>query len=152
MKETILAGDIGGTHCNFALLEENQKREDKNKLTLLSSFYCPSKEVRDFTETFLRVKEHFSEKHPVEITCSCLAVAGPVSEDGQRAKMTKLPWVVDRQKIQNKIKFPLVLINDFQAVGLGIDALAKKDLVQIKPGKELPKRAKAVLGAGTGLG
>jgi glucokinase len=44
------------------------------------------------------------------------------------------------------------LVNDFQAVGYGIDALADDDFLTLQAGEPAPRGPRAILGAGTGLG
>jgi glucokinase len=44
------------------------------------------------------------------------------------------------------------LINDFQAVGYGIDGLGDADVVTLQTGVEQPEGPRVVIGAGTGLG
>src|SRR3989344_5377976 len=81
--------------------------------------------------------------------------AGPVktTAGGQSVKVTNLPWEIHGQELKRRFKFPrLRLINDFQAIGYGIAALSKKDLVVLQKGKAVKRGPRAVIGAGTGLG
>jgi glucokinase len=81
----------------------------------------------------------------------CLGVAGPV-ESGH-VKVTNLPWEVDAGELSLCLDGqPLRLINDFAAVGYGIEALADEDIQVLQAGIPVPRGVRAVLGAGTGLG
>lgn len=82
---------------------------------------------------------------------ACLAVAGPVV--AQRAKLTNLPWLMDAVAIAAEFSIPSVkLINDFEAVALGIEALSAGDLITLQPGKPQAQGVRVALGAGTGMG
>jgi glucokinase len=68
-------------------------------------------------------------------------------------RVTNLSWGLDSQTLTTEFGFPrLRLINDFQAVGYGIEALTHDDLVVLQQGQPEPRGVRAVLGAGTGLG
>jgi glucokinase len=85
----------------------------------------------------------------------CLAVAGPVHQTpaGQSVRVTNLSWGLDSRALTAEFGFPrLRLINDFQAVGYGIETLMHDDLVVLQQGQPEPYGVRAVLGAGTGLG
>ncbi len=85
----------------------------------------------------------------------CFGVAGPIVDvgTGQCARLTNLPWEVDTAVLAHGLGAGNVrLINDFQAVGYGIEALASKDLAVLQEGSEVRWAPRAVIGAGTGLG
>lgn len=85
------------------------------------------------------------------IAAACLAVAGPVS--GRCVKFTNLPWEVDAGELEVHFGIPRVeLINDFEAVGLGIAALRPVDLLTLQSGQPQPQGVRLAVGAGTGLG
>lgn len=89
------------------------------------------------------------------VNAACLGIAGPVQRTaaGQFAKATNLPWEVDSAALAREFDIPRVrLINDFQAIGYGIEALGPQDLVTLQQGKPEPHGPRAVIGAGTGLG
>jgi glucokinase len=139
----VLVADIGGTHTNFAVL---------TKRKLLLSLHYPSKKITNFTQIVLEVLNHLKQKHKITPRKACYAVAGPIALNGLKGEVTKLPWSLDKKNLEQKTKLSTLLINDFQAAALGIDALPKQDLFLIKPGQKLQHKARAVLGAGTGLG
>ena len=85
------------------------------------------------------------------IRSACFGVAGPVS--GGQASLTNLPWRVDADEIGRQCGIAKVaLINDFEAIGYGIEALDPGDIATLQPGKPVARAPCAVLGAGTGLG
>jgi glucokinase len=81
----------------------------------------------------------------------CFGVAGPVVNGG--VKFSNLSWVVDAEDLKRQFTLDKVtLLNDFTAIGYGIQALRAEDLVTLQVGKLAPYGIKAYLGAGTGLG
>lgn len=142
----ILAGDIGGTKTLLQLAEPNNGSFD-----LLYEQRYPSADFLDF----LPVVQQFLASAPAvakaNITGACFGVAGPVS--GRSAVTTNLPWKLDADQLEKLLGIPHVrLINDFQAVGYGIEALNESDLVTLQEGQANPKGTRIVIGAGTGLG
>jgi len=143
----ILAGDIGGTKTLLQIAEcdagrcraVREQRFDSGAHDSLAAI------VRDFLRN----------ERADAVESSCFGVAGPVKEtgSGQHVKVTNLPWEIDSQSLAREFGFPHArLINDFQAVGYGIEALGAHDLVVLQRGETVPRGPRAVIGAGTGLG
>ncbi len=140
----VLAGDLGGTHGRLWLAEVDGGPPRCLRETVYPSADYP--DPADFIEDFLAGET---------VASACLAVAGPVEthDDGQTARITNLPWRLDSRKLAERLGLPrLRLINDFAAVGYGIDALQPKDLVTLQPGQPRPQASRVLIGAGTGLG
>jgi glucokinase len=141
MTSAILVGDLGGTHTRLAIatLQSGQV-----SLAALSRFENRS---TDGLSTLIR---GFLAGAP-RPRLACLAVAGPT--DGRRVSFTNLDWQVDSTALAAEFGFAAVrLINDFLAVGYGLDALGPGDLAVLQAGGTLPQAARVALGAGTGLG
>lgn len=86
---------------------------------------------------------------------ACFGVAGPITQAiaGQIVRVTNLPWEIDSMSLAREVGIERVrLINDFQAIGYGIEALADKDLAVLQDGQPRPDAPRAVIGPGTGLG
>ena len=143
----VLAGDIGGTKTLLQIAEGKagrcravrEQRFDSASYDSLSSI----------------IHEFLKQEKNKKITAVCFGIAGPVKTTarGQSVKVTNLPWEIHSQELKRRFKFPqLRLINDFQAVGYGIEALGAKDLVVLQPGEPVGHGPRAVIGAGTGLG
>lgn len=142
----ILAGDIGGTHTRLRIAEcaANQCRALRNR-------QFASRDYAGFDE----ILRAFLEGAAWPIDSVCLAVAGPVAQAarGQSVRLTNLPWQIEGDALARAFRFPRVrLINDFQAVGYGIEALGEDSLVVLQPGEPVAHAPRAVIGAGTGLG
>ncbi|WP_455208575.1 glucokinase [Kaarinaea lacus] len=141
----ILAGDIGGTKTILQLAQYDQKK-----------FLILGEELFDSGsfDTFNAVLEQFLEQHAADrstIGSACIGVAGPVKH--QQAKVTNLPWHLDASQLAEDFSIPRVaLINDFQAIGFGIEELTDSDVVTLQAGVTVPHGVRAVIGAGTGVG
>lgn len=140
IKKIFLAGDIGGTKTLLRLFEAGggvlaERRFDSASFTSLEQVVAGF--LNDFTAPSL--------------AATCFGVAGPV--EGGRANITNLPWRIDAASIATEFHIPQVrLINDFQAVAYGIEALDNSDLATLQAGSPQKGGVRAVIGAGTGLG
>lgn len=137
----ILAGDVGGTKVLLRLAAVQNGRCE-----VVHEQRFDSADFTDF-EVLLTV---FLQDAPM-LSAACFGVPGPVH--GNVAKLTNLPWFVDGLRISQRFQIPQVLlVNDFAAIGHGIGTLASDDLAVLQAGQPLAGAARAVLGAGTGLG
>jgi glucokinase len=147
-KICFLVGDIGGTNSNFGIVEPHN-----DTFTLLLSLHFKSSEIKNFPDLIADIISYLNDKYSLTITKACLGAAGIISELRDWAKPTNLHFEIDAKKIKEKTGLAtVVLINDFEAVGFGIEKLAKKDLVHLNNGAPRAYANKAILGAGTGLG
>jgi glucokinase len=142
----VLAGDIGGTHTRLRLA----RCEDGGCRTLRDQHFL-SQEYAGLPE----ILREFLKNESQPIDTACLGVAGPVQQSahGQSVQVTHLPWRLESAALARTLKIAQVrLINDFQAIGYGIEALNESDLVVLQPGEPVRHGPRAVIGAGTGLG
>lgn len=142
----VLAGDIGGTKTLLQL-----SRPTLDGLEVLYEKRYVSAEHGDF----LSLAGHFVEeslRHTgARASRACFGIAGPVS--GRKAKTTNLPWSIDADVLESSLGIERVrLINDFQSVGYGVEALQSQDIVTLQHGSEEPHGTRVIIGAGTGLG
>ena len=85
------------------------------------------------------------------IKSACFGVAGPVVN--QRCQTTNLPWLLDAAELKKKLGTTKVkLLNDLEAMALGMLYLPEQDLVELNPNAETQTGNIAVIAAGTGLG
>ncbi len=137
----VLCGDIGGTHCRLAIAEVTGHRVDLERSARYRTAEYPD------LETTLAL---FLGGETAPAAC-CLAVAGPT--DGRRVHFTNLDWTVDADTLASRFGFSLtLLVNDFAAVGWGLDSLSGDMLAPLQPGVPLAQAPRVALGAGTGLG
>jgi glucokinase len=143
----ILCGDIGGTKALLAIAEL-----DDGKPRFLFSQRHECADYSDFDQLFERFRKD-SDAFASGITGGCLAVAGPIDDDGLVAKFTNLPWQVSAVACGDAFGLsPVRLVNDFAAAAAGIAALNPDELATIQPGAPLTDGVRLVVGAGTGLG
>ena len=136
-----LVGDIGGTKALLALVDRAGNIGARRRLA-----------SADFA-SFGDLLGAYLEQIDTAIDGGCLAVAGPVAEDGRSAQITNLPWSIDCAALEARFGLgQLALINDFAGVALGVAAVAPEQLTSLQAGEHSPAGVKLVIGAGTGLG
>jgi glucokinase len=138
----ILAGDIGGTKTVLSILT----RDANGSLTCLQEQTFSSQQFPEFDDiltAFLPAG--------INIKSACFGVAGPVVN--QRCHTTNLPWLLDGEELKKKLNTSKVrLLNDLEAMALGMLYLPEHDLVELNPDAETQTGNIAVIAAGTGLG
>ncbi len=142
-----LAGDIGGTRTRLLLVE----RDDTRQRTLAEQTF-DSQKYAGLAEV---IAEFRRGARQVPVDAACFAIAGPVrrDRDDESVRVTNLPWVIARAELARTIGVPrLRLMNDFEAVGYGIERLEDREMVVLQAGQPARHGPRAVLGAGTGLG
>jgi glucokinase len=143
----ILAGDVGGTHARFALLDAAGRRVLHQEVLLSGAF-----------PTFEAVLGRFLEGAEAKgrareaIQAASFGIAGPVVD--QRVKTTNLPWLIDAAAVGKKLGLRRVsLLNDLVALGLGALQTGPSKLRVINVGRPKKRGGNvAVIAAGTGLG
>jgi glucokinase len=138
----VLAGDVGGTNARLAIVEAGGgAMRVVAERDYASGDYAA---LGDIVTRFLGDTGARPER-------GCIAIAGPVV-DG-RAHATNLPWTVDRDALGAAAGVNRFgLINDFFAVGIGLEFLAGDDLATVQGGVPVVHGPVGYLGAGTGLG
>lgn len=141
----VLAGDIGGTNTRLQLCCYNKKIPEviyQNQYKG-AEFNCLSDILYQFIAQ--------AGSKPSEIAACAFAVAGPVIEG--TVHLTNLPWVITNDELSNVINSSHVaLINDFEAIGYGIETLKNNDIHTLQKGFYQSTRPVAIIGAGTGIG
>lgn len=138
----VLAGDIGGTKTAIATASV-----ERGRLRILRERNYASAGYPGLEEI---VEDFLGGERPAARAVA-FGVAGPV-RDG-RARVTKLPWVLDERKLARRMKVPRVhLLNDFVAAALGLPYLRPRQLAVLAAGEEEPGGPIGIIGAGTGLG
>ena len=138
----ILAGDIGGTNARLALFDVRN-----GQFSLVAATIFPSRHysgldqiVTEFVQT--------SGIHPAQ---ACFGVAGPVTNG--KVEASNLPWIIESARLAKELNIKkATLINDLEATGWGVGALAAGDLVTLSHVNESGVGNQALIAAGTGLG
>ncbi|MBX3479551.1 MAG: glucokinase [Caulobacter sp.] len=134
-----LVGDVGGTNCRFALVEDG---DEEARLVNPRGF---EREGHDTLEAAL---DHYLDGRPLPAE-AVIAVAGPVT-DG-RAALTNGRWKMSEGALKAHGFRRARLINDYEALALSVPRLGPDDLGDI--GDVAPSGGTvAIIGAGTGLG
>ncbi len=139
-QKTGLIADIGGTNIRLAIAT----RAGYNHVLELkcADYKGPAEAVQAYLQKI---------DMDVKPSVGVFDVAGPIS--GDHFKMTNNEWSFSVSDVQKKLGFDsLHLLNDFEAVALGIPMMTDKDLVKIGGGDIQKEAPIAVIGPGTGLG
>jgi glucokinase len=136
-----LAGDIGGTKTLLSISAADMRAP------LLQKSY----QSADFAGLAEMLDAFLAEAGICNIEAACFALAGPVTD--RVVKLTNLPWVVDGDALAARFAIKRVsMINDFEAVGYGVQLLQADDLLTLQAGAGQAHGVRLVVGAGTGLG
>ncbi|MBI2558171.1 glucokinase [Candidatus Woesearchaeota archaeon] len=147
-KSFILGADIGGTNANFGIFGVKN-----NFPKLLVSYHFESKKLKGIYSAINKVLGDAKTDYGVNITKACFGVAGAVSPKRDFVRLTNAELDLSTKKLLAKTKLrKAALVNDFEAVGYGINLLSKNDVRTIKRAKKMPKAPIVIVGAGTGLG
>ncbi len=134
----VLLADIGGTNARFALRATDGTVQP---LATLS--------VADHPDPASAILSALDGRSPPD--AAVLAVAAPVHRAPVR--LTNADWTFDPDAIAASTGIARVeLVNDFAAQAWAIGQFAPEDTKRIGGGEGLPGAARAILGAGTGLG
>ena len=82
----ILAGDVGGTKTLLGLARDGELLVDRR---------YANADFQSFDEVLAAFLAD-TQADPKAIAGGCLAVAGPVADDGRSARLTNLPWTIDK--------------------------------------------------------
>ncbi|MBK1667237.1 glucokinase [Rhodovibrio sodomensis] len=133
-----LLADIGGTNARFAL------RRPDGALRPLATL-----RVQDYPDPASAIAAALDARPTPEL--AVLAVAAPVHRAPVR--LTNAGWTFDPASLRAATGIArFEVVNDFAAQAWAIGQFAPQDLLPIGGGDSLPGAARAVLGAGTGLG
>jgi glucokinase len=150
----ILGIDIGGTNTNLGIAGVKN-----SKPILLFSHNYKSKKIDSLYPAINNTLTYAKNNYKIKVDYTCIAAAGIISLSNDFVKLTNAEWNVSSKEIIEKTSLKsLFIINDFQAIGYGLNLLDlnnNKDIFRIrKVNDEIKnlKTTKAIIGAGTGLG
>lgn len=134
-----LIADIGATNARFALADQNGFYEQK----VLPCADFPG--IVDAAKAYLDMVDAKPKR-------AAFAIAGPVL--GDYFEMTNHLWVFSIKETKQALGFDeFALINDFEAIALGIPHLKPEDITQIGGTQNAQQRGTiGIIGPGTGLG
>src|SRR5258706_3680545 len=141
-RSLILAGDIGGTKANFGLFHPDRG--------VLKPLVQRTFHTKDYPSLEKMVEVFLSDKKEA-ISSASFGIAATIV-DGH-SDSPNIPWSVNLADLRRQLNIPQVaLINDLQAMALGLAALPKESFVLVKEGAADPHGCRGVIAAGTGLG
>lgn len=146
----ILGGDIGGTKCNLALLEQ-----EKSGLRILFQHRLATRNyagfdslIEDFLQQAVSADVRFHRK---EIAAAGFGVAGVVT--GGKHYSENLPWALDVAALGQNLELKnICLLNDLAATALSLEGLSASDMITLNAGTSVTGATRGVIAAGTGLG
>ncbi|MFC0536395.1 glucokinase [Pelagicoccus mobilis] len=152
-EPVVLAGDIGGTNSNLALVKVADGSFD-----LLVETATPSNEIDSIMPAIHNLLEAATAKFPeIKVAVAGISGAGPISNN--HCDLSNLEWNLDGTEIEMAFGFPTRIINDFEAISYGVPLL---DLDNPEEVTHLPHTdghdpepigpVSLIVGAGTGLG
>ena len=147
----VMGVDVGGTNTNVGIAGI-----EGNKPFLLFSLNFKTKELDSLIPAIKQTLEYSKKEHGIIVGVACIGAAGVVSDSKEHVELTNINWNIStREIIENTSLNEIFMINDFQAIGYGINLLDinnANDLYVVKLKDVRSKSTKAVIGAGTGLG
>jgi glucokinase len=138
----VLAGDVGGTNARLATVEL-----EGGAARCVHQSTNPSADHPGLAP----IVQRFLEEVGSRPDRACFGIACPVVGDDCSAP--NLPWTINARALAADIGIPsTAIINDFTAVGYGIELLPPAELCTLQAGTPAPQGPIALIGAGTGLG
>lgn len=135
----LLAGDLGGTNCRFALFD--------HELNVVKSqlYLC-----RDY-DNFEAATRNFVDQCSLPIEVACFGLPGPIVD--RQCKLTNLDWdIVDASKIEEAIGVKVLLLNDVEANAYGLETLREDEVFSLKMGRREPNGNRVIVALGTSIG
>lgn len=141
----VLTGDIGGTNSRFLIAEVGE-----GYLSPIHAQTLPSADHATFEQALTAFFDGAGTSVQ-GIASVCFALAGPV--EAGIGRVTNLPWVLEAVDLSQSLGgIGVYLINDFEAIGWGLEAVDPADILTLQAGSPRPQALRALIGAGTGLG
>lgn len=141
----LLAGDVGGTKTLLGLFGPGASRP--------APIHVDAFVTLDY-EGLEPMVDEFLRKRNVDaraVEAACFGVAGAVTE--QVARLTNVPWCIRGESVRQALAVERAwLLNDLEALALGVTVLDASELAVLQAGRPLPHGNAAVVAAGTGLG
>ncbi len=136
-----LLADIGGTNARFAF--QSAPGEPLSDIRVLP--------VADYPGVQEALHAYLADLAPRTVRAAAIAIANPVT--GDEVRMTNHHWAFSQRALREAMGWDrLRVLNDFTALALALPVLPAADLRQLGGGQPVPRAARALLGAGTGLG
>lgn len=147
----VMGMDVGGTNINVGVAGIKN-----NRVHILFSLKFKTKDLESILKPISQVLDYSKKEHGIDLATCCIAAAGVVSPKKDYVKLTNADLEISVEEIMKKTNLKKVfIINDFQAIGYGINLIDHSDpndIYIVRGTGEISFATKAVIGAGTGLG
>jgi glucokinase len=139
MVETVLLGDVGGTHSRFALLGDDGRPAEARAYQ--------NDDVESLQDVIARYLQAAGAAPREAVLAFAAAVTGP------EIALTNRGWRFTLDDLKSRFGLTRIrAVNDFEAQAWALPLLGKEDLQHIGGPAEIGQGPKVVLGPGTGLG
>lgn len=140
----VVVGDIGGTNARLQLWGGGAGDSPGAQRTY------PTADFLSFEACLQAFLDEFSPREAPAV--AVFAAAGPVSDHAHCA-MTNISWELDARSLERGgLVGQCRILNDFEAIGYGVGAVAPEHLVSLHEGTRVERGPVLVLGPGTGFG
>lgn len=141
----IVVGDIGGTHCRFAIAKLSEG--ERPRIGPMRRYR--SRELPNLAAAWAKFAAEEGSPLPRD---AALGVAAPI--EGEVLRFMNSDWRIPRHSIADDLDLDrLTLLNDFGAVSHAVSILAPTELISLCGPERLPQQGVVtVMGPGTGLG
>ena len=152
----ILAGDAGRFEIRLGIYAVGHNRPQ-----LAKEYRIPSQDLNElssdrtgrFAQLIKTVLDDITKDFPICITKACFGAAGPTADTRDIIDDMHAPFGVSAHEIKKHTGLKEILvINDFEVLGLGIEAIDPSEIKTIQAGKPRQRGTKLIIGAGNGLG
>jgi glucokinase len=151
-----IVADVGANNTYIAIMGI----KDYKSFSIIFKHTYQTSELRNIYETMNLALKKAKEDYGIETGFACIGAAGPVSRQREYIKLTNINFEIRVESIFSNTLFnKVILLNDFEAIGYGIDMLdIEKDTIKIPHvGEDMTKGSNflnsiAVIGASKGLG
>lgn len=123
------------------------------KPEFVSEYKIATDKITDFAQYIAPLVKKINEEYGITVKRACFAVPGNTNAQKNCIKAPHLNFVVDGVAVENVTSIEKALVvNDFESIGFGIQAIDPKEIITLHEGKPRAKGTQAIVGAGNGLG
>lgn len=123
------------------------------KIFLLLELETKTTNITDFVQFIATILDDIEKRYSTMIKRACFGVPGNPSAQKNFIQPFNISFAVDADALRIKTKLEqIVVVNDFEVIGYGIDVLNSNSVIQINRGSRRDLSPKLIIGAGNGLG
>lgn len=157
VENHVLVADIGGTNTGIAIFAQS----NTDRFRPVCHHTYRTRQISDFPAFLGRYLRRNGRGLAPKVERACIDFAGPIGADRSIASLTNLKVVFTAKAVMRETGIRnLTLLNDFEAVGFGIEVMLvsrPESFIRLSRSGKLPPRTghkptAVILGAGTGLG